>query len=34
MNSPTGNSLKEWIGRSETVSDVVTPTPLMSAFKD
>ena len=25
MNSPIGNNLKEWIGRSETVSDVVTP---------
>src|SRR3954465_9663411 len=27
MNSPTGNNLKEWIGRSGTVSDVVAPTP-------
>src|SRR3954467_9128190 len=27
MNSPTDINLKEWIGRSETVSDIVTPTP-------
>src|SRR5437762_12215673 len=27
MNSATDIDLKEWIGRSETVSDVVTPTP-------
>ena len=27
MTSGTGIDFKEWIGRTETVSDVVTPTP-------